>query len=279
VRVPFASRSRDLDLPLICLTGIVGLSDDSNVSRTPPKPLDAGERREGDLDRPDAASSCPAVACEVDHGGVSLHLLPERAALVPETGTLLVADLHLDKPAAYRREGVAMPEGILEESLVRLASLASRPEVREILVLGDLLHHRHGADRETADRFARWRREHPLRMALVGGNHDRAAGRHLEAWSIEDAGARYRLGNLELVHDPRSASRPPAVAGHLHPVASIARGPRRFKLPAFVVTREVVVLPAFTAFASGERVAPEVGDRVYAIAEGRVVEVTRALSR
>jgi len=218
-------------------------------------------------------------AFRIDLDGVGLRLLPERAALVESTGALLVADLHLDKPAAYRREGVAMPEGILEESLARLALLAGHPEVREILVLGDLLHHRHGADLETAERFTRWRREHPVPMALVGGNHDRGAGRHLEAWSIADLGARHRVGGLELVHDPGSAMQRPAVAGHLHPVAAIDRETRRLKLPAFLKTRSLLVLPAFTAFASGDRVVPEVGDAVYAIAEGRVVEVTAAFFR
>lgn len=247
--------------------------DHEAVSATPLDRSDAPAGRDA------ADPPRPPDVCGIDHAGVSLHLWPERAAFVPGSGTLLVADLHLDKPAAYRREGVAMPEGILEESLDRLASLAEHPEVRRILVLGDLLHHRHGADRDTAERFAVWRREHPVPMALVGGNHDRGAARHLEAWSIEDAGPRAMLDGLELVHDPRSVSRPPAVAGHLHPVAAIDRGTRRLKLPAFLQTGTLLVLPAFTAFASGERVRPEEEDRVYAIAEGRVVEVTRALSR
>lgn len=207
----------------------------------------------------------------------SVALRPERAAIDMATGTALVADLHLDKPASYRREGVAMPEGILEESLDRLARLAERPDVAEIVVLGDLLHHRDGADPETADRFARWRRTHPIGMRLVGGNHDRGAARHLDDWGIQPAGAVLRLDGLELHHDPRSAIRTPAVAGHLHPVAAIDRGSRRLKLPVFLERRGILVLPAFTAFASGERVRATPGSRVHAIAEGRVLDVTGLL--
>ncbi|MGA0174900.1 MAG: ligase-associated DNA damage response endonuclease PdeM [Phycisphaerales bacterium] len=232
------------------------------------------------------------------HGGVGLRLIPERAALVESTGTLLVADLHLDKPEAYRREGVPMPEGILEEMLDRLASAIVRTEAREVIVLGDLLHSRRGADRGTHERFAAWRERHPIPMRLVGGNHDRAASRHLDAWRLGDAGAEALLeaegGCLSLRHEPPGAralgesgdSGGPSprdracVAGHLHPMASLARGTRRLLLPCFhrsiSASASTLVLPAFTAFASGVRVQPAPGERVYAIAEGRVIEVTRA---
>jgi DNA ligase-associated metallophosphoesterase len=232
------------------------------------------------------------------HGGVALRLLPERAALVESTGTLLVADLHLDKPEAYRREGVPMPEGILEEMLDRLVSAIERTQAREVVVLGDLLHSRHGADRGTHECFAGWRERHAIPMRLIGGNHDHAASRHLEAWRIGDAGAEALLevegGCLSLQHEPPGArtfgesghSGGPSpldracVAGHLHPMASLARGTRRLLLPCFhrsiSASVSTLVLPAFTAFASGVRVQPAPGERVYAIAEGRVIEVTRA---
>lgn len=248
------------------------------------------------------AAGVPSAPREGDlkilHGGVALRLLPERAALVESTGTLLVADLHLDKPEAYRREGVPMPEGILEEMLDRLALAIARTQAREVIVLGDLLHSRRGADRGTHECFAGWRERHAIPMRLIGGNHDRAASRHLEAWRLGDAGAEAELeaegGCLSLRHEPPGAralsescdSGGPSprdracVAGHLHPMASLARGTRRLLLPCFhrsiSASASTLVLPAFTAFASGVRVQPAPGERVYAIAEGRVIEVTRA---
>lgn len=280
------------------------------------------------VDREAAASREEASGdLSISHGGVSLRLVPERAAFVEATRTLLVADLHLDKPEAYRREGVAMPEGILEETLARLASVLARLDPAEVVVLGDLLHSRRGADPRTADRFAAWRSAHSVPMRLVGGNHDRAAARHLGSWSIEDAGHAIALevdgGGLRLRHDPEGgdggstpsassiretsssaapssrtsstgtassggsnsvassseASRPaswPSIAGHWHPMASLVSGTRRLLLPCFHASASALVLPAFTAFASGVRVQPAPGERVYAIAERRVIEVTRA---
>lgn len=223
-------------------------------------------------------------AMPLNLAGNRLLLLPERAALAEATGTLLVADLHLDKPEAYRREGVAIPEGILEETLARLAEVLEAHQPREVVVLGDLLHSARGADAVTADRFAAWRAAHPVPMRLVGGNHDRGVARHLDAWAIEDAGNSALLGaggeRLGLHHDPDATGEARVggrIAGHLHPMASIASGTRHLVLPCFHLAGSVLVLPAFTAFARGVRVHPEPGDRVFAIAERRVIDVTAAL--
>ena len=48
----------------------------------------------------------PPGALETEAGGERLWLLPDRAAYWPRTETLLVADAHLGKAAAFRREGV-----------------------------------------------------------------------------------------------------------------------------------------------------------------------------
>jgi hypothetical protein len=247
-----------------------------------------------DRDSPDVRRASGAGDLAIVHGSVALRLIPERAAFVEATGTLLVADLHLDKPEAYRREGVPMPEGILEEMLDRLARAIERTGAREVIVLGDLLHSRRGADRRTDERFAAWRERHPIPMRLVGGNHDRAASRHLGTWRIGDAGHEATLeavgGVLHLRHEPGAGRGPldsrdhadgsprqeACVAGHLHPMASLASGTRRLLLPCFHASSAALVLPAFTAFASGVRVQPAPGERVYAIAEGRVIEVTQA---
>ena len=61
-----------------------------------------------------AASTDPRSSPEVDFGGTRLRLLPERAAWVEDLGLLLVADMHLGKPQAFRRLGVPVPEGSTE---------------------------------------------------------------------------------------------------------------------------------------------------------------------
>lgn len=211
----------------------------------------------------------------LDLGGESIRLLPERAALVESSATLLVADLHVDKTAAYRRQGIPIPEGILEESLARLGQAIDRTGTREVVILGDLLHAARGPDEESRARMTAWRRERDLPMRLVGGNHDRAAARILDEWAIEGEGPMLALGaSLELRHDPAHARGDrPTIAGHLHPMAALGGGSRRLLLPCFHLAGRILVLPALTAFASGVRVEPEPGDRVFVVAERRVLEV------
>lgn len=215
------------------------------------------------------------MARVLELGGESIRLLPERAALVESTRTLLVADLHVDKSAAYRRQGIPIPEGILEESLARLEQAIDRTSAREVVILGDLLHAARGPDEDSRGRVAAWRRSRDLPMRLVGGNHDRAAARILDEWAIEGVGSMLRIGDsLELRHDPtHAAAHRPTIAGHLHPMAALGGGSRRLLLACFHLAARALVLPAFTAFARGVRVDPQPGDRVFVVAERRVLEV------
>ena len=206
-------------------------------------------------------------------------LMPERAMHLPDRGTLLVADLHLGKAETYRSLGVPMPEGIAEESLERFENVIRRSRAERVIVLGDLVHCEEGMEDPVIELMARWRRRVSLPMSLIGGNHD-AAVSIPRSWRIEDDGEGRGLGPFQLQHHPRptdadfDAGDPVVLAGHLHPVLSLGEGARRVLAHAFVVDPTQVILPAFTPFARGARVRPETdrGRRVFAIAEGQVVE-------
>ena len=209
----------------------------------------------------------------------AVQLLPERAAFVVEHRTLLVADLHLGKAETYRSLGVAMPEGIAEESLERLESVIQRIEAERVIVLGDLVHCEEGMEDPIIELVERWRRRVTLPISLVGGNHD-AEVSIPRSWRIDDDGDQARLGGLVLRHHPRErqdtcdAEGPFLMAGHLHPMLSLGTGARRVLTHAFVVEPRQAILPAFTPFARGARIQPDagIGRRVFPIAEGRVVE-------
>ena len=208
----------------------------------------------------------------------TVRLLPERAALVVDHRTLLVADLHLGKAETYRSLGVPMPEGIAEESLERLESVVRRTEADRVVVLGDLVHCEEGMEDPVIELVERWRRRVTIPISLVGGNHD-ANVSIPRSWRIDDDGDETRLGNLVLRHHPverggdGDADRPFIVAGHLHPMLSLGTGARRVLTHAFVVDPHQAILPAFTPFARGARLSsdPDRGRIVYAIADGQVV--------
>ena len=215
-------------------------------------------------------------ACHPLPDGRALHLLPERAAWLPEAGLLMVADVHFGKAASFRRLGVPVPQGTTEANLSRLDALLARlPGVRELVFLGDFLHAASGRAPATLQALLDWRRRHAaLALTLVRGNHDGHAGDPPEALDIQVVDEPWLHAGLSLCHDP-DVSRPPgraALAGHLHPVARLGRGFDAIRLPCFHARADgMLVLPAFGAFTGGSLVSPVSGDRVYLVAGEQVV--------
>jgi uncharacterized protein len=58
--------------------------------------------------------------------GVTVDLLADKALLLPDSRTLIVADLHWGKAAAYRALGVPIPHGTTRSGLNRLDSVLTR---------------------------------------------------------------------------------------------------------------------------------------------------------
>ena len=58
--------------------------------------------------------------------GEALLLLPERAAYIERTRTLLIADAHFGKAAAFRAAGVLVPRGTTGGTLGRLDAVDVR---------------------------------------------------------------------------------------------------------------------------------------------------------
>src|SRR5436190_20499208 len=79
-----------------------------------------------------------AGSCVVDFAGQSLRLLPDHAVYWPARNTLLVADLHLGKDAAFRTAGVPVPAGSTAKDLSRLSSLIGLSGAQRLVILGDL---------------------------------------------------------------------------------------------------------------------------------------------
>jgi len=204
--------------------------------------------------------------------GAAWRLHPWRGALHVDSGTLLVADLHLGKAAHFRRAGLALPQGITSADLERLARLVDAMAPRRLLVLGDMVHA--GIDTAAAW-FARWqafRADHrELAIAVVGGNHDRGAD--LRLLRVDDIGDAEQLDGFALVHHPRAATAGHVIAGHLHPVVRLRDRGLSTRLPAFWSGRDTTVLPSFGSFTGGYEFLPEADDQVFACAGDTLVRI------
>jgi len=200
-------------------------------------------------------------------GGQALTLLPEKAALLPESRTLLVADAHIGKAVSFRRLGVPVPRGTTSENLAVLSALVERLGVRHLVFLGDLLHSVHSRSAATLNALARWRSDHAsLNITLVRGNHDDHAGDPPTSLDIECVDEPLMHGGLALCHHPQVRSGAYVLAGHLHPCASLGgRAHDRLRLPCFWLGRDVGVMPAFGAFTGMQAIQPSGGDRVFVV--------------
>ncbi|MEM0996304.1 MAG: ligase-associated DNA damage response endonuclease PdeM [Bacteroidota bacterium] len=202
--------------------------------------------------------------------GEALVLLPKRAVWWPAQRWLIMADLHLGKVSHFRRHGMLVPEAAAFPNFTRLQSLIEEWQPERVLFLGDLFHSLHNAE---VAAFRDWADGHPqVELTLVRGNHDilrpgtyADLGLHVvpEPWTVDP---------FVFYHHPPEAESQTWMAGHLHPAVMLrGRGRQSAKLPCFYCNGTGMILPAFGAFTGSAIVQPKAGDRVFVIAEDRVV--------
>ena len=208
-------------------------------------------------------------------GGQPLSLLPQKAAFLPESNTLLVADAHIGKAVSFRTLGVPVPRGTTSETLAVLADLVARHDVRRIVFLGDFLHSARSHAASTLGAVARWRQAHlALELTLVRGNHDDRAGDPPPSLGIACVDEPLMLGGLALCHHPQARAEGYVLAGHLHPCVHLGgRAHDRLRLPCFWFGAEVGVLPAFGAFTGMHGIRASVGERVFVVGDHVVTEL------
>ncbi|NNM27435.1 MAG: ligase-associated DNA damage response endonuclease PdeM [Phycisphaerales bacterium] len=137
----------------------------------------------------------------IEWAGERLELSAERALLWPARRTLLIADVHLGKPAAFRAAGVPVPEETTQRDLTRLGGLLTTTGAERVIVLGDLLHARAGRTPVVVNTVTAWRARHrQADIVLVRGNHDLHAGDPPEAWEVRCVDEPWGVGGMRLCH-------------------------------------------------------------------------------
>ncbi|WP_439816782.1 ligase-associated DNA damage response endonuclease PdeM [Zavarzinia sp. CC-PAN008] len=170
------------------------------------------------------------------------------ALYVPDTGTLIVSDLHLEKGSAFAARGIPLPPYDTWATLERVAEVVARLAPRTVVALGDSFHDRAAAGR--LDERARARIRHLTQAAdwlWLTGNHDPEAPADLGGAGC----GTHVLGDLRLVHEPAEPPAAGEVAGHLHPKARLTVRGRHVTARCFVTDGTRLVMPAFGAYAGG----------------------------
>lgn len=211
----------------------------------------------------------------IELAGERVELLAEKALHWPSRRTLVVADIHFGKAAAFRALGVPVPRGTTTENLAALDALVARHGAEHIVFLGDFLHARAAHAPATQAALLAWRRRHPaLRLTLVRGNHDRHAGDPAAALGIELADEPFTLAPFSFCHHPDLEAPGYVLAGHVHPVYVLASRFDLLRLPCFVAGPRRMILPSFGSFTGGFAVTPEPGDAVY-VSSGEAIHCVR----
>lgn len=208
-----------------------------------------------------------------------LRLLPEGACFQSDSATLIVADVHLGKSAAFRAKGLPVPEGDSARDLGRLLELAGKHQAHHLVIAGDLFHSSAGMTPELEAAIGDFIVRLGIPVTLVAGNHDLKIPNipvALRSVPYLDLGHDFRV-----VHDPEHARGGGLhIAGHWHPVVKIPDGKRTsLRLPCFLLRQNTLVLPAFGSFTGGAVLDASPDDRVFVALREQVVELPPALVR
>jgi DNA ligase-associated metallophosphoesterase len=222
------------------------------------------------------------TAAEAPAAEADIVLVPGRAAFLPASDTLLVADLHLGKAATFRSQGIPVPEGSAQKDLARLALLVAATQARRLIVLGDLFHAKIGCTDEVFAEFSAARGGFSdTEVLLVAGNHDRSVGRLPAGLGIDSVLRTHDEPPFHFVHEPATDLPEPdrtcfTIAGHMHPTVALSSpSGDRITERCFVAEAATLILPAFGSFTGGHRMRHAEGLRLWIARDDGVVDVTR----
>jgi DNA ligase-associated metallophosphoesterase len=200
-------------------------------------------------------------------------LYPQKAVLWKSQDTLLLSDLHLGKINHFRRAGIPVPAKANDHNLELFIDLVHLCKPARIVCLGDLFHSHYNAEwevfGEVVNHFS------PIRFELVQGNHDIMGKYQYDRKGImlHDT---LTVGRFLLTHYPLEEV-PEGfynIAGHIHPGVSLkGKGRQSMTLPCFYFGDRQAFLPAFGKFTGLATIVPKKSDRVFIVAENKVISV------
>ena len=192
--------------------------------------------------------------------GVGLHADIAGALYWPEQGLLAVADLHLEKGSSFAERGVLLPPYDTAATLARLGALIARYTPRLVVALGDSFHDGRGPARlADIDRATLKAMQRGRDWIWIAGNHDPDPA--------ENIGGRFmpvlKVDALTFRHEPGGQDTG-EIAGHLHPVARVARRGKAVSRRCFASDGARLVMPAFGAYTGGLNVPDRAFANVFA---------------
>ena len=204
-------------------------------------------------------------------------LLPQKAIYWQKKKILMIADLHIGKSGHFRKHGIPVPGKVNSTNIDRMDELVRQIEPEHLIILGDLFHSRTNREWE---QFKSWRKKQSkLEVSLVIGNHDILPDSAYHSSHI-NLFKRLTIESFLLIHDLNELTKEKDItntyilSGHIHPAVKLkGKGRQSMKLPCFYFGEDRGILPAFGQFTGTHIIEPRQGEKVYTIADSRVLDI------
>jgi len=199
-------------------------------------------------------------------------LLPQKAIWLKQKKTVLMADLHFGKINHFRRAGIPVPARANDKNAENLIAVLQETKPERIIFLGDLFHSHYNEDWEVVGQIRKHFSE--CSFELVLGNHDILSEVQYTRYNMKFYLNELREDDFLLTHEPLEEV-PEGVynlCGHIHPGVNLrGAGKQSITLPCFYFGKHQAILPAFGSFTGLARVVPKKDDRIYVIAEDKII--------
>lgn len=201
-------------------------------------------------------------------------LLPQKALFLEEASVLVIADVHLGKAAHFRKAGIFMPAGSMQQDFSVMDALITQYRPRQVWFLGDLFHSSYNA--EWLRMKALIHNHSGVDFILIKGNHDILDEAHYAAAGIEVIPDALELDGLVFSHEPLPGLSPEKIniAGHIHPGCMWrGRGKQSLRLPCFYLLGNTFLLPAFGALTGLYMMDKTVHAHIFAVLPDQVLRI------
>ena len=202
----------------------------------------------------------------------TMWLSPERCMFWENQQALILCDLHLGKSGHFRKEGIAIPQQILEHDLSRLDGQIEYFLPTSLFIIGDLFHSRHNME---VNYFRRWReKNNEIAIHLIQGNHDILSIKMYEDLNIALHQEEWHLSAFVFRHESLKDRNKDKyeISGHIHPgIKMKGKGKQSLKFPCFYFTESEAYMPAFGKFTGLHVIEPAKSTSVFAIAGNQII--------
>ncbi|MCG5477542.1 ligase-associated DNA damage response endonuclease PdeM [Sinorhizobium alkalisoli] len=214
-----------------------------------------------------APAGCALFQARTTINGVAAICDALGGLYLPESRTLVVSDLHLEKGSAFARRGMMLPPYDTIATLRILEAVLARHDPKTVISLGDNFHDRRGSA-AMPENFRQMicSMAHGRDWIWINGNHDPDGAFGLPGAFMDEL----RHAGLVFRHEPSLKDGLGEIAGHLHPSATVRRRERSVRRPCFAADGKRLLMPAFGVITGGldlrHRAMNGLFDRQYLVA-------------